>query len=81
MKDQESSFDKKGVNVGQCIIHVTKEDEETMLAVMAGSYQLIYISQETLMTDWQWWHVIGSPLFQKKYCSIVVDEAHCIKKW
>ena len=54
MKDQESSFDKKGVNVGQCIIHVTKEDEETMLAVMAGSYQLIHISQETLMTDWQW---------------------------
>ena len=77
MKDQESSFGKKGVRA----VHVTKEDEETMLAVMAGNYQLIYISPETLLTDRQWRHVIESPLFQKNLVAFVVDEAHCIKKW
>ena len=76
MKDQESSFGKKGVRA----VHVTKEDEETMLAVMAGNYQLIYISPETLLTDRQWRHVIESPLFQKNLVAFVVDEAHCIKK-
>lgn len=77
MKDQVAAFQKKGVKA----VHVTPSDSETLLAVMAGDFQLIYISPETLLTDHEWRDVLRSPLFQKNLVGLVIDEAHCVKKW
>ena len=77
MKDQVAAFQKKGVKAA----HITPSDSETLLSVMAADFQLIYISPETLLTDHEWRDVLRSPLFQKNLVGLVIDEAHCVKKW
>ena len=77
MKDQVDSFTRKGIKA----IHVSMHDEESVLSAMAGDYELIYISPESLLTDKQWRHHLAGPFIQKNLVAFVIDEAHCIKKW
>ena len=77
MKDQVASFQKKGVNA----VYINPSDSESKLAVVTGEFQLIYISPETLLTDLEWRDILQSPLFQQNLEGLVVDEAHCVKKW
>ena len=49
--------------------------------VMCGEAQLLYMSPETLLTDKEWRDILESPIVQDNLVALVVDEAHCIKKW
>ena len=76
MMDQVENF-KKGVKA----VYVSPSDSEAKLAVMAGDYQLMYMSPETLLTDLEWRDILQSPFFQQNLEGLVVDEAHCVRKW
>ena len=74
MMDQVESFQKRGL----CAV---SEDVETKLVVMEGGVQLVYISIETLLRDHQWRAILDSPVIQGNLVWLVIDEAHCVKKW
>ena len=50
MKYQVASFERKGLKTA----YIRPSDLETLLEVMAGDFQLIYISPESLLTDLNW---------------------------
>ena len=77
MKDQVDSFKKKGIRS----VYVSPTDEEAKLSVLSGEFQLVYISPETLITDRQWRKILESSFFSENLVGLVVDEAHCVKKW
>ena len=44
-------------------------------------YQLIFISPESLLSTNLWHDVLLSPVYQENLVGVIVDEAHCVKKW
>lgn len=50
-------------------------------SVMSGDVQLLYMSPETLLTNKEWRDVLESPIVQDSLVGLIVDEAHCVKKW
>ena len=48
---------------------------------LAGQYQLIFLSPETLNRGRIWRDIIRSALYQTNLVSMVVDEAHLVKTW
>ena len=77
MKDQVRQMTEKGVSA----LYVGKTDETTVTEVCEGKYQLVYISPEALLTNSTWRDMLQSPINQSNLVALVVDEAHCVKKW
>ena len=78
MKDQVSAMKRRGVKsvyVGDC------ESEDAVAAVCSGAYQLVYMSPEALLTDQRWRDMLLSAIYTENLVGLVVDEAHCVKKW
>ena len=77
-KDQVQAMSEKEVRavyVGDCL-------EETIeVEVCSGNYQLVYISPEGLLTDERMRDMLLSSVYRKHLVGLVVDEAHCVKKW
>ena len=75
MKDQVASLKDKGVEAvyvgGVC----------DMGRVYEGSYPILFISPEALLTDSKWRDVLLSQVYQEHLMGVVIDEAHCVKKW
>ena len=79
MKDQVASFTSKGVSATYVGCEsVTSEMEQ---AIMQGSYQLIFISPESLLGSRRWCHNLQKEPFVSNLVAFVIDEAHCVKKW
>ena len=76
IKDQVETFMRKGLKP----VYVSS-DEESKHAVLTGGFQLVYLSPESLLMDRQWRVILESPLFQDNLVALVIDEAHCVKKW
>ena len=77
MKDQVQAMkakDIRAVYVGDC-------GEEDVIDVCSGVYQIVYMSPEALLTDEQWRDMLLSPVYRENLVGLVVDEAHCVKKW
>ena len=77
MKDQVRSMTERGLKavfVGDC-------SEEMVGNVCMGGYQLVYLSPEALLTDERWRDMLLSPVYAGNLVALVVDEAHCVKKW
>ena len=77
MKDQVRSMTERGLKavfVGDC-------SEEMVGNVCMGGYQLVYLSPEALLTDQRWRDMLLSPVYAGNLVALVVDEAHCVKKW
>ena len=49
--------------------------------VLKGKYQIVYISPEMLLGTNKWRTVLQDERFHKRLCAVVIDEAHCVKKW
>ena len=77
MKDQVRQMTEKGVSA----LYVGETDETTVTEVCEGKYQLVYISPEALLTNSTWRDMSQSPIYQNSLVALVVDEAHCVKKW
>ena len=78
MKDQVRAMERRGtraVYVGDC------SEERREVEVRCGNYQLVYMSPEALLTDERWRDMLVSPVYRQHLVALVVDEAHCVKKW
>ena len=75
MKDQVESLKLRGVNA------VYAGEDCDMDRVAEGSYPVIFVSPEALMTKSIWRNVLLSEVYQKHLVAVVIDEAHCVKKW
>ena len=42
---------------------------------------MIFMSPEATLTDMRWRDMLSSPIFQERLVALIVDEAHCVKKW
>ena len=76
MKDQVETFMRKGLKAVYA-----SSDEESKHAILTGGFQLVYLSPESLLTDREWRVILEGPLFQDNLVALVIDEAHCVKKW
>ena len=54
-----------------------------MSEVVDGQYQYIFSSPELLLTNHDWTDVFQSSSLCERLVAIgvIVDEAHCVKKW
>ena len=78
MKDQVRAMEIRGVKavyVGDC------EDDKDVADVCEGKFQIVYINPESLLTDVRWRDMLLCPVYQDNLVGLVVDEAHCVKKW
>ncbi len=39
------------------------------------------MSPEALLCDDRWRDMLVSPVYQENLVALIVDEAHCVKKW
>lgn len=77
MMDQERSLQQHGVKVAIA----WNSDHEKKENIKQGCYEIVFFSPECLLTNTEWRDMLQSPVFHSKLCAIVVDEAHCVKKW
>ena len=75
MKDQVASLKDKGIET----VYVGEKCD--LDKVYGGSYPILFISPEALLTDSKWRDVLLSQVYQEQLMAVVIDEAHCVKKW
>ena len=63
-------------------VHVTgNEDSSVKTKIVSGFYNFIFTTPEVLLTMKEWRPVFQSPLVCERLVGIIIDEAHCVKKW
>ena len=75
MIDQVRHMTERGITavyVGDCVSEVE---------VCNGCFQLVFMSPESLLTNETWRDMLTSPVYQEHLVAVVIDEAHCVKKW
>ena len=77
IKDQVASYSAKGLSVG-CVTHETTSREKN--SVREGKYQLLFFSPESLSKR-QWFDQLQLEPYRSNIVALVIDEAHCVKKW
>ena len=62
---------------------VTSEDDSKKHyeEVINGQFQVIYIGPEMLLGTKKWRSMLESDRYQTCVCAVIIDEAHCVKKW
>ena len=54
---------------------------KTIKDIKKGYYEILLISPESLLTSKDWRDILQSPVYKEQLVGVVVDEAHCVKKW
>jgi len=49
--------------------------------VLKGTYKLVFTSPESILTNTLWRDMLQNTVYQENLVALVVDEAHCVKKW
>ena len=62
-------------------MYVGDADESIETEICEGKFQLVYMSPEALLAESTWRDMLLSPVYQSNLVALVVDEAHCVKKW
>ena len=78
MKDQVRCMTERDV---RAVFVGDADDDSSVDEICEGKYQLVFMSPESLLTDPKWRDMVQSPIYQEKLVALVVDEAHCVKKW
>ena len=76
MADQVRTYNDKGVTAAIA-------SSETKERVLRGDFELVYITPEQLLKDddTAYRDMCQSTVFKERLVGLVVDEAHCVKKW
>ncbi len=75
---QVQAWSKRGLSVA-C---VTSDCASQVKAkVLAGEYQLVFFTPELLITKTKWRELLLGDVYKARIKALVVDEAHCVKKW
>ena len=56
-------------------------DDTTESDTMNGKFAVVHISPELLMQKVKWMDMLRSKEFQNNLVGLIIDEAHCVKKW
>ena len=73
MKDQVANFGRRGV---KCVL-VAAKDRQVVQGIIAGDYQLVYLSPESLLCDEKLRIMLCSKVYIDNLVALAVDEAHC----
>ena len=46
-----------------------------------GAMSCLFVSPELLLTSSEWRDMLQSAVYKEQLVGVVVDEAHCVKKW
>ena len=79
MQDQVKSCIDHGIKA----VAVTRDEESKIHheAVIEGNFQIVYISLEMLIGTRKWRATLLEGKYQTRLKTVVIDEAHCVKKW
>lgn len=60
-------------------------EQEKMESIKECCYEIVlnnyFVSPERLLTDSEMRDMLHSPLYKEHLVGVVIDEAHCVKKW
>ena len=79
MEDQVATITSLGISAG----HVSERqgtDLSIKQQIRHGNYQILFISPETLSST-EWRRLLSTDHYKHNLVALVVDEAHCVKKW
>ena len=76
-----SSNEGSGVAIERRMKAVYGGDQCEMDRVYEGYYQMIFLTPESLLTTSKSRDVLLSDVYQRNLVAVVIDEAHCVKKW
>lgn len=71
-------FNSLGV-LSACVMGET--DEGVKQGIHGGRYDVVFFTPELLITSSRWRRVLTSDIYTKRLKALVIDEAHCVKKW
>ena len=77
MQDQVRAMTERGVSA----VCAGMADDALAGSVCSGDFQLVFLSPESLLTDDRWRDMLQNSVYQERLVGLVVDEAHCVKKW
>lgn len=78
MKDQVAAFQSKGLSSA---FISSDSPREMQLGVLSGDYQLVFFSPESILSNKKWRDLLRQEPYVSHIVALVVDEAHCVKKW
>ena len=81
MKDQVASFEKRGISAALVTSDCDTESEKMKTGVVEGRYPLVFISPEQLIGRERFRSMCQNECYLEKLVALVIDEAHCVKKW
>ena len=79
MQDQKDKFAPRGLVtefVGEGLA-----SSGALERIDKGMCQLVYITPESLLCNLHWRELLRTKIYQENLVALVVDEAHCVKKW
>ena len=79
MRDHVEALVVKGMKAAY--INHEQKDEAVKQDVIAGKYQYVYISPESLTQNHRFRNMLRSTVYQTHLIAIVVDEAHTVSSW
>ena len=62
-------------------VYAGNADDKLEADICSGKYQLVFISPESLLVESRWRDMLQSPIYCERLVGLIVDEAHCVKKW
>ena len=80
MKDQIATFTAKRIRT----VYVSDREDctgATRRSMRKGEYQVVYVSPEAWFGTLEMRTMLSTELYRDNLVGIIVDEAHCVKKW
>ena len=84
LKDLMEDQVAKASGLGLKCVYLSQGDrcnDELVQAVLAGEYQIIFLSPEVLLTELRWREMLRTEVYQNNLVGVIVDEAHCVETW
>lgn len=78
MKDQVLAFTVKDIQAAYVSSDIS---HEVNTGVEEGQYQFVFFSPEQLLTKSSWRSMLRTDIYFENLVALVVNEAHCVKKW
>ena len=54
-------------------------DDDKIVQIYGGQYQVVFFSPELLLTDKTWCQILQLSVYKENLVGFIVDEAHCAK--
>ena len=78
MEEQVMSVQSLGISA----VYISDvQSREKRQQIKAGMFQVIFMSPEALFCTTVWKNTLSTELYRINLVAMVVDEAHCVKKW